>query len=135
MKISVSTKKTVVARFAENLKLPENEQISYSFTKPKAYSRAEWTKTVASRSPSGSITTYIEKDIRKIILDSDVRIFNLVVATDGDEKQVSTGADLLEVKSDFCASLLQLIVADILNADWKDELKNLPSASVQDLPE
>ena len=124
MRITIDKRRTWIPDFKENNELPENEKICVSYDKPAAYKRDEWTRVIATRDSAGKLSTYIDKDTRKIILDSDVEIENLIVVEDGKEKQITTGKDLLETRSDLCSLLCIWLVNQILKEDYKAELPN-----------
>lgn len=122
MRITVDKRVTWIPDFDENLALDEGERIVVSYDKPQAYRRDQWTSVSATRTSTGDLSTRIEKDTRRIILDSNVRIENLVIVEDGHEKFVKTGEELLQSRSAFCSMLVTLLVNRLLSDDWKGEL-------------
>ena len=122
MRITVDKRVTWIPDFDENLAQDEGDRIVVSYDKPQAYRRDQWTSVSATRTSTGDLSTRIEKDTRRIILDSNVRIENLVIVEDGHEKFVKTGEELLQSRSAFCSMLVTLLVNRLLSDDWKGEL-------------
>lgn len=122
MRITVDKRVTWIPDFDENLAQDEGDRIVVSYDKPQAYRRDQWTSVSATRTSTGDLSTRIEKDTRRIILDSNVRIENLVIVEDGHEKVVKTGEELLQSRSAFCSMLVTLLVNRLLSDDWKGEL-------------
>ena len=122
MRITVDKRVTWIPDFDENLAQDEGDRIVVSYDKPQAYRRDQWTSVSATRTSTGDLSTRIEKDTRRIILDSNVRIENLLLVEDGHEKVVKTGEELLQSRSAFCSMLVTLLVNRLLSDDWKGEL-------------
>lgn len=122
MRITVERRATYTPDFDENMALPEEERVSFSYERPAAYKREAWSKVVAGRGQDGGVSTWIEKDTRRIILDSDVKVSNLTVVEDGQERHITTGAELLDARSGLCSMLVTLLAARIASSDWRSEL-------------
>ena len=134
MRITVSKRRTWVPDFAENMyanpHAPENERVpladeeklKITYDVPLAYKRSEWIRTYASMSRKGLAETHTEVDSRKVILESNVTIENLRVTEEGKDRDIRTGAELLELRSSFASSLVTLIVNEITRMGLKDEL-------------
>lgn len=124
MRITVERRRTWVPDGDEFKAVPEEERPRFTFDKPLAYRRDSWTKIVARRDKDGMLSSYTERDMRRIILDSNVTVENLTVVEDGKEKEIRTGADLLEARSDVCSALATLLVFQIVREDYRAELPN-----------
>ena len=124
MRITVTQRKTWIPDFDENMGLPESERIRITYSKPKAYQRSGWIRTCATRTPDGDIATFIDRDVKAIILESDVTVENLIIVDGGTEKEISTGRDLVEASSDVCAFICTSLAREITATDFENELKN-----------
>lgn len=122
MRITVDRREEYVPDFDENMALGEDERVSFVFDRPLAYKRESWSRVVAGRDANGKLSTWLEKNTRQIILDSNVEVRNLSVVEDGRERQIRTGAELLEARGSLCAMLVTLLAARIVREDWKAEL-------------
>lgn len=122
MRITVEKRRTWVPDFEENMALPEDERIRISFDKPRAYRRREWQKVVGTRNGDGEVSSYVDTDLRSVILDSDVRVENLTIVEDGQERAITDGKALLEARSDVCTYLVTNLAAEILRQDYLSEL-------------
>lgn len=134
MRITISKRRTWVPDFAENMytnphapeiervPLADEEKLKITYDVPLAYKRSEWIRTYASMGRKGLAETHTEVDSRKVILESNVMIENLCVTEDGKDRDIRTGAELLELRSSFASSLVTLIVNEITRNSLKDEL-------------
>ena len=124
MRITINRRRTWIPDFTENKYAnplaSESEIISYDV--PLPYKRSEWIKTYASMGKKGLAEAHTEIDSKKVILESNVTIENLTVSEDGKDREIKTGAELLEIRSSFASSLVALIVNEITRNNLKDEL-------------
>lgn len=119
---ALETRTSFIPQFAENLALPENEQIKVYFDKPKAYQRQLWQKTVSSMDSTQKLSAYIELDIKAIIKGSKVEIENLgFIKKDGTTERITTGEQLIESTSDL-AYLLSRQIAEMIMKVNLDEV-------------
>ena len=134
MRITINKRRTWIPDFTENnyvnplaseserIPLAEDEKMIISYDVPLPYKRSEWIKTYASMGKKGLAEAHTEIDSKKVILESNVTIENLTVSEDGKDREIKTGAELLEVRSSFVSSLVALIVNEITRNNLKDEL-------------
>lgn len=134
MRITISKKRTWIPDFAENMyvnphapeservPLADEEKLKVTYDVPLAYKRSEWIRTYATMGRKGLAETHTEIDSRKVILESNVTIENFYVTEDGKDREIRTGAELLEMRSSFASSLVTLIVNEITRNSLKDEL-------------
>ena len=104
--------------------IQDNQKVVFTYNKPKSYKRSEWSRTCAVRQPNGSISTFIDRDVKAIILESDVNIENLTVVENGVEKEIKTGVDLCDCVSDVTSMLVERLAYEITRNDYEGELKN-----------
>lgn len=135
MRLNMEKRRTWTPEYAENMKLPVAERIEIDFDKPAAYQRSAWETTYAERTKDGKIATYVKRDVKAILTNSNVAIRNLYyMAKDdkGKEKKIyiDTGLALAQAQNDFCYLLAEDLAREILRADIEGALaKNSEPAS------
>lgn len=135
MQLNMEKRRTWVPDYAENMKLPESERIEIDYDKPAAYQRSLWETTYGERTKDGKLATYVKRDVKAILTNSDVKIRNLFYVEkgeDGKEKKIyiDTGMALAQAKNDFCYLLAEDLAREIIKADIQGALaKNSEPAS------
>lgn len=110
--------------------VPDSEQVSISYRKPKAGQRADWTRVVARRKVDGSYETYSETDYRSIILQSDLKISGLYEDIDGRQVEIKTGEQLLASTATESYAIMRMIASEIMKLPVSEQKeKNLEKDS------
>ncbi len=132
MLLNVSTRRTWIPDLLNNNEAAADQQIRVEYDKPNAVSRNAWQRRVATYKEDGSTHAYTETDVRGILAGSNVTIHNLTIKTgtkvgqDGKEmdvlKQITTGEQLAEVRSDYCFLLATQLAQKIMEVEVGSEL-------------
>lgn len=132
MLLNVSTRRTWIPDLLNNNEAVADQQIRIDYDKPNAVNRNAWQRRVATYRGDGSTHAYTETDVRGILSGSNVVIHNLTIRvgtrTDqngkevDDLRQVTTGEQLAETRSDYCFLLAAQLAQRIMEVEVSSEL-------------
>ena len=123
MLLNIQTRRTWTPDILDNKKQPEGERIEIEYQKPPAYARNNWERRIARRTVEGKIEAFVDTDVREIVRSSDVKIRNLTVGVDGgDPVAVTTGEQLVDMRSDYCWLLATQLANEIIKPEISKEV-------------